>query len=420
MNILLIHQNFPGQYKHLGPALVAQGHTVMALTLRVKEYGKWQGISVFPYAVTRGSTKGVHPWLADFETKLLRAEACHDAAVQLRDRKGFYPDVILGHPGWGEPLFLRDVWPQARLGLYCELFYRTGEPYTDFDPEFPPVAPGKDALRLRMKNINNGLHFDIADKGISPTLFQADTFPDPFRKDISVIHDGVNTKLLVPKAWAVFQVPEGPTLTRNDEVITFVNRNLEPYRGYHVFMRALPALLRERPNAQVVIVGGDGVSYGSKPPAGQTWKQIYIDEVRGQISDADWARVHFVGTLPYAKFVGLLQVSRLHIYLTYPFVLSWSLLETMSVEGTILASDTAPVRELIEDGVTGALVDFFDGAALVARASALLDDPETSARLGQAARAHVQQHYDLETVCLPRQLAWVSDLAALPPRPLPV
>lgn len=420
MNILLIHQNFPGQYKHLGPALVAQGHTVFALTLRVKEYAKWQGISIFPYAVTRGSTKNVHPWLADFETKLLRAEACHDAAVQLRDRKGFHPDVILGHPGWGEPLFLRDVWPEARLGLYCELFYRTGHPYTDFDPEFPPRAPAKDALRLRMKNINNGLHFDIADRGISPTRFQADTFPEPFRKDITVIHDGVNTKRLVPNAGATFQIEEGTVVTRADEVITFVNRNLEPYRGYHVFMRALPALLRERPNARVVIVGGDGVSYGAKPPAGQTWKQIFIDEVRGQIPDADWARVHFVGTLPYDRFVGLLQVSRLHIYLTYPFVLSWSVLETMSVGGTILASDTAPVRELVEDGVTGALVDFFDGEALVARASELLDDPETSARMGQAARAHVQQHYDLETVCMPRQLAWVSDLAGLPPKALPV
>lgn len=419
MKILLIHQNFPGQYKHLAPALVAQGHTVVALTLRVKEYTTWKGVSIFPYKVARGSGKTVHPWLTDFETKLLRAEACHDAAVMLRDRKGFHPDVILGHPGWGETLFLRDVWPEARLGLYCEFFYRGGPPYTGFDPEFPPRAASKDALRLRMKNINNTLHFQVADKGISPTAFQADTFPDPFRKKISVIHDGVNTRALARNPAASFTVQDGPRLTRNDEVITFVNRNLEPYRGYHVFMRALPELLKARPNARVVIVGGDGVSYGEKPPKGKTWKQIYIDEVRDQIPDADWARVHFVGSLPYSQFIALLQVSRLHIYLTYPFVLSWSLLETMSVEGTILASDTAPVRELIEDGVTGALVDFFDTSALVEKASALLDDPETSARLGQAARAHVQQGYDLETVCMPRQLQWVSDLADLPPQDLP-
>jgi len=230
----------------------------------------------------------------------------------------------------------------------------------------------------------------------------------------------VNTKALTPNAGSVFDVPGEGQLTRSDEVITFVNRNLEPYRGYHVFMRALPKLLKARPQARVVIVGGDGVSYGSKPPQGKTWKQIYIDEVRGQISDADWARVHFVGTLPYDAFTSLLQVSRLHIYLTYPFVLSWSLLETMSVQGAILASDTAPVRELITDGETGALVDFFDGDALVARASALLDDPETCARMGRAARAHVVKHYDLETVCMPQQLAWVETLAKLPPQPMPV
>jgi glycosyltransferase involved in cell wall biosynthesis len=420
MNILLIHQNFPGQFKHLGPALVAQGHRVVALTLRVKEATKWRGIPVIPYKVTAGSSKTVHPWLMDFETKLLRGEACYDAACRLRDQQGFTPDVILGHHGWGEPMFLRDVWPQARMGLYCEFYYRAGPPYMGFDPEFPVRTPEKDSLRLRIKNLNNHVHFDVADAGLSPTAFQGDTFPEPFRQKISVIHDGVNTNQMVPKPDVTFELPTGQVLTRDDEVITFVNRNLEPYRGYHIFMRALPKLLRERPNAQVLIVGADGVSYGGKPPAGKTWKQIYIDEVRSQISDADWARVHYLGTLPYGDFTALLQVSRLHIYLTYPFVLSWSLLETMSVQGTILASDTAPVRELITDGETGALVDFFDRDALVARACALLDDPETSARMGRAARAHVVEKYDLETVCMPQQLAWVHELAALPAQPLPV
>jgi len=420
MNILLIHQNFPGQFKHLGPALVAQGHRVLCLTLRVAKRTTWQGIEVFPYKVKGSSSRTIHPWLADFETKLLRAEACHDAAIALRDTERFTPDVILAHHGWGEPMFLRDVWPGARLGLYCEFFYRGEPPYNGFDPEFPGTYPGKEALRLRMKNLNNRVHFDAADAGISPTSFQADTFPPPFRDQISVIHDGVDTNRLVADPNASFALDDGRVLTRDDEVITFVNRNLEPYRGYHIFMRALPALLRARPNAQVLIVGADGVSYGAKPPKGKTWMQIFIDEVRDQISDDDWARVHFLGLLAYGRFTTLLQVSRLHIYLTYPFVLSWSLLETMSVQGTILASDTAPVRELITDGETGMLVDFFDRDALVAKACALLDDPELSARLGQAARAHVVKHYDLETICMPRQLEWVAGLLARSAKPPPL
>jgi len=172
MKILLIHQNFPGQFKHLGPELVRQGHRVAALTLRVKEPTTWQGITVLPYKVDRGSAKEIHPWLADTETKLLRAEACYDAAVALRDEKGFHPDVILAHPGWGEPMFLRDVWPQARMGLYCELFYRSDEPYVNFDPEFAPRVPGKNALRLRMKNINNYLHFLVGDRGSARRRFR--------------------------------------------------------------------------------------------------------------------------------------------------------------------------------------------------------------------------------------------------------
>jgi len=419
MKILLIHQNFPGQFKHLGPVLARIGHDVRALTPRVKERATWKGIDIMPYAPKRSTSKDVHPWLVDFETKVIRAEACHAAALLLRDEEGFTPDVILAHHGWGEPMFLRDVWPEARIGLYCEFYYRPEHPYSSFDPEFPPGDPARKALRLRMKNLNNLIHEQIADAALSPTRFQADTFPPEWREKISVIHDGVNTRAMVAKPQAWLELPDGTTVTRADEVITFVNRNLEPYRGYHRFMRALPELLRRRPDARVLIVGADGTSYGAKPPPGKTWKQIFIDEVRSQIPDDDWARVHFLGHIPYNRFTALLQVSRLHIYLTYPFVLSWSLLETMSVEGAILASDTAPVRELIKDGVTGRLVDFFDTEALVSEACALLDDPDTRARLGAAARAHVVQNYDLQSVCLPQLLAWVKGLEEREPRAIP-
>ncbi len=410
MQILIIHQNFPGQYKHLAPALVEQGHQVFSLTPKVEKRTVWKGVTLLPYRIKRSSSKDVHPWLSDLETKVIRAEACYRQALVLKD-KGLEPDVILGHHGWGEPMFLKDVWPNAKMGLYCELYHLNSGETVNFDPEFSTPDLRGNVLRLRLRNLNNALHFDIGDAGISPTKFQAATFPEPFRDKISVIHDGIDTNTVKPNADAVLKISDDLSVTRDEEVITFINRNLEPYRGYHVFMRALPKLLKARPNAQVVLLGGDEVSYGSRPPSGKTWKQIYIDEVREQISDEDWARVHFMGRVPYDVFLAMMQVSRLHIYLTYPFVLSWSLLEAMSTEAAILASDTAPVLEAIKHDETGWLSDFFDADALVEKANALLEDKERRARLGKAARAFVLKTYDLKTQCLPKQLEWVSGLA---------
>ncbi|OJI93828.1 glycosyltransferase involved in cell wall biosynthesis [Planktotalea frisia] len=411
MQILIIHQNFPGQYKHLAPALVEQGHQVFSLTPKVEKRTVWKGVQLLPYKISRASSKEIHPWLADLETKVIRADACYRQALAWKE-KGLNPDVILAHHGWGEPMFLKDVWPDAKMGIYCELYHLDSGESVNFDPEFETKDLRSNALRLRLRNLNNTLHFEAADAGISPTEFQASTFPEPFRSDISVIHDGIDTELVKPNPDAVLKISDDLSLTRDDEVITFINRNLEPYRGYHAFMRALPKLLKARPNAQVVLLGGDEVSYGSKPPAGKTWKQIYIDEVRDQISDEDWARVHYLGRVPYDTFLAMMQVSRLHIYLTYPFVLSWSLLEAMSAEAAILASDTAPVLEAIRDDETGMLTDFFDGDALVEKANALLEDPDKRARLGKAAREFVLKTYDLKTHCLPTQLEWVAKLTA--------
>lgn len=413
---LLIHQNFPGQYKHLAPALAARGDQVVALTPKVEKVAKWQGVTLLPYKYAGKPAKGLHPWLGDFETKLIRGHSCYRAAVALKAR-GFTPDVILAHHGWGESLFLKDVWPEARLGLYCELYHTADYPFVGFDPEFTPPSPETDALRLRLKNLNNRLHFEVGDAGISPTEFQAATFPEAMRQRISVVHDGIDTAHVTANGTARLDLGHGKWVTREDEVVTFINRNLEPYRGYHVFMRALPELLRRRPRAQVVLIGGDSVSYGAKAPGGQTWKQVFIDEVRGQIPDDDWARVHFLGRVPYDVFLSFMQVSRAHVYLTYPFVLSWSLLEAMSAGAPIVASDTAPVREVLSDGDTGLLVDFFDQAGIVDRVCTLLDDAELQVHLRENARKHVVAQYDLHKVCLPRQLGWVDSLMDLTPRP---
>ena len=413
MKILFIHQNFPGQFKFLAPALAKAGHEVVAMTMQKVQPGAWQGVRLVPYTAERGSTPKVHPWVSDFETKVIRGEACFRAALALR-AQGFTPDVIVAHHGWGESLFLKDVWPQARLGVYCEFFYHAQGADTGFDPEFPAHDEGE-VCRLRLKNLNNLLHFETADAGISPTRWQASTFPEPFRSRITVVHDGIDTNALMPNPQVSLTLNGQLKLTRDDEVVTFVNRNLEPYRGYHVFMRALPQILAQRPRARVLIVGGDDVSYGARPPDGRKWRDIFAAEVRPRISDADWARVHFLGNLAYPAFVALLQLSRVHVYLTYPFVRSWSLLEAMSVGCTIVASDTAPLHEAIEHDVTGRLVDFFDGDALAAQVCELLDDRAAAQRLSAAARRFACSTYDLQSVCLPRQMDWVTGLADLNP-----
>jgi len=418
MKLLFLHQNFPGQFKHLAPALAAQGHEVVALTLQKVPETTWQGVRVIPYAVARGTSPTVHPWVADFETKVIRAEAAFRAMLALK-AQGFAPDAVIAHPGWGESLFVKEVWPSTKLAIYAEFFYHPHGADVGFDPEFPSTDPQGEACRLRLKNLNHLLHFDVADAAISPTHWQASTFPEPFRAKITVVHDGIDTDAIAPNPSVSLtlttQAGEEVSLTRGSEVITFVNRNLEPYRGYHIFMRALPEILKRRPNARVLIVGGNEVSYGARPDpqryGNRPWRQIFIDEVRPRIPDADWARVHFLGNVPYQHFIPLLQLSTVHVYLTYPFVLSWSLLEAMSAGCAIVASDTAPLREAITHDETGRLVHFFDVAGLASEICALLDDPAARQRLGANARAFAQAHYDLKRVCLPRQLEWVAKLA---------
>jgi glycosyltransferase involved in cell wall biosynthesis len=408
MKILFVHQSFPGQFKHLAPALALKGNDVRAFVLNRTKVQSWQGVQLLPYAVTRSNGAGVHPWVTDFESKVIRAEAAVSWAEAVK-KSGFYPDLIIAHPGWGESLFLKEIWPRAKIGIYCEFFYHPSGMDVGFDPEFSSDDLGE-RCRVLLKNINNLLHFDIADGGISPTHWQASTFPATFRERITVVHDGIDTAAIAPNPDVKLTLNNNLTLTRSDEIVTFVNRNLEPYRGYHIFMRALPRILAERPRARVMIVGGNEVSYGAKPTGDQSWKEQFIAEVRPHISDADWRRVHFLGNIPYATFQAMLQISTVHVYLTYPFILSWSLLEAMSTGCAIIASDTQPLHEAITHGSTGRLVNFFDSQALATEVIALLGDAEQRAYLGRNAREFARSHYDLKEVCLPRQLAWVNSL----------
>jgi glycosyltransferase involved in cell wall biosynthesis len=244
---------------------------------------------------------------------------------------------------------------------------------------------------------------NACDLAISPTQFQKSQHPAWAQDRIHVIHEGIDTERFRPDpAASVHLKTAGVTLRAGEEVVTFVVRQLEPYRGYHIFMRALPLLQRLRPNARVVLVGGDGTSYGSAPPEGKTWKDIFLAEVASQL---DMSRIHFVGRVPHAALTQLMQVSAAHVYLTYPFVLSWSLMEAMSIGCLIVGSDTAPVREVIENGRNGVLTDFFDFEALARCTADALERREELAPLRAAARDTIVRGYDLAAHCLPAQVA---------------
>lgn len=402
MRILLVHQNFPGQFLHLAPALIARGHQVLALTAETN--ARNFDLPVARYRWAEADENAFSGPAATFRRAMLRGTRAARAAATLRDKHGFVPDVIFGHCGWGDTLFLREVWPKARHLAYAELMYHSTGLDTDFDPELQTSSlDAQIATSSRRAHMTQAM-ID-ADAALAPTRFQADTFPPELRGKITVIHDGVDTARVAPDPKATLALPNGTVLRAGDEVLSFVNRKLEPYRGYHSFMRALPAVMAARPDAQVVVVGEEGQGYGAGPGGDRSWKQIFLDEVADRI---DPARLHFLGRVPYPTYLSLLQVARVHAYLTYPFVLGWSMIEAMAAGPALVGSRTAPVMEAVRDGIEGRLVDFFDTGALAQAIIAGLADPAATAPMRAAARARVLAEYDLARVCLPRLLAFVE------------
>lgn len=410
MKILFIHQNFPGQFLHLAPELSRRGHDCLVLTDAANT--RPAGIPFVKYRYTPPPVDPKETRLGrNYTTMSDRGVAVARAARTLRDEKGYEPDLILGHSGWGETLFLKEIWPRARLVIYAEFYYRGQGLDMGFDPEFS--APGLDGLMIAQgRAAHLGQSLIHADAGIAPTEWQASTFPPVLRQMLTVLHDGIDTDLVRPDPQARLELPSGRVLNAGDEVVSFVNRNLEPYRGWHIFARALPEVLRARPEAQVVIVGGDGVSYGQPPADGGSWKDALLRETGPRL---DLSRVHFLGRVPHETFVRLMQVTRVHAYLTYPFVLSWSMLEAMSAGALVVGSRTPPVEEVIRDGVNGLLVDFFDTEAWSNALIAALRRPDRSRALRAAARSSVIEGYDLRSHCLPRLVSYIEAQGALPP-----
>ncbi|HYD97547.1 MAG TPA: glycosyltransferase [Noviherbaspirillum sp.] len=414
MNVLFVHRAFPGPYHNLAPALAARGHCVLALTMAPVESGRY-GVKIIRYGMRCSGAAGVHPWAAGFETEVLHGERVAFVALKLR-ADGFMPDVICVHPEWGEALFLKDVWRDAKQVNYCEVYHRAHGAEAGFDPEFSTLDVATSA-RLRARNACNLLSLEASDLGISPTYWQRALFPDWAQARIAVIHHGIDTDLVRPDPQGSFRPARfDRTFFPGDEIVTFVNRDLCPQRGYHVFMRALPALLRLRPAARVVIVGGNGNRSDAAPPRGRTWKDIFFEEVRSSI---DRTRVHFLGRVPHLFLLQLLQVSAAHVHLAYPRPVSASLLEAMSAGCLVIGARTPPVEEVIDHERNGLLVDFFDTAELARTIAAVLDDQDAFLPLRMTARADVVAKYDLHRVCLPQQVAFIESLQpqALPPPP---
>lgn len=388
----------PAQYAHLIQHLAKDPKNEVVFVTRRQKL-EIPGVRKVRYDLQREPRTDSHRYIRTLDEQLLYGQAVVRSCLSLKEQ-GFVPDIICVHSGWGEGLFLKDVYPDVPVLNFAEFYYHG----TGSDVGFGGEEVDIDRLcRTRMRNVHLLMSMESSDWNVTPTRFQWQQIPDAYQQRTSIIHDGVRTDVCVPKPDVEVTMPDGTVLTRDDEVVTYLSRNLERYRGFDVFMKALPLIQKARPNAQIIVVGGDEASYGSKPSDYPNWREKMQAEVK---FDPD--RVHFMGRVPYSHYLQVLQLSRVHMYLTFPFVLSWSLLESMSVGCTIVASNTPPLAEAIVDGETGVLFDFFDHEALCARICELLDDPDRRARLSAAARAFAIKTYDLETVCLPKHLELIE------------
>ncbi len=389
MKYLFVHQNFPAQFLHLLRHLAAQ-KTHELLFITESHRNQLVGVRKVLRPSPRPPSADVHPLGREFELALARADLVARAASSLK-ALGFTPDIIIGHHGWGEMLNLGDVWPDVPLLGYHEFYYNLQGYDVGFDPEFPS-APDMPA-RIRIKNAVNLIALTNAGAGQTPTLFQHGSYPAWARPKISVLREGVNLQVCRPDPKLRERVVTlgGYKVRPADKLVTYVVRDLEPYRGFHMIMRALPAVLAARPDVRAILVGGDGVSYGARPPAG-TWREQMLKELDGKL---DLSRVHFTGRVQYETYVKLLQRSDAHVYLTYPFVASWSLREAMAAGCALVTSDTAPVREFVTDRKTGLLAPFLNPAAIADRILEVLEDQALSARLRRQARAWAEANLDM-------------------------
>jgi glycosyltransferase involved in cell wall biosynthesis len=384
-------------------------HEVAFLTMA--EQGEMQGIRKILYKPKREPAPQTHHYIRPFEGAILQGQAAYEVMLEEK-QKGFIPDLIFGHAGWGPTLFMKDLFPRTPLALNFEWYYHAHGTDCDFDPSEPVTAD--DEARIRIKNACLLSELASADAGLCPTRFQYDQYPPHLRQRLIISHEGIDTNFFRPdpeeKLILSKPTPDNPDnkidLSGHKEIVTYATRGMEPYRGFPQFIEAAHLLLQQRPDTQIVIAGDDRVAYGKAAPEGTTYKKMMLEKF-----PLPEDRVHFVGSLPYGEYVKLLKCTTAHIYLTRPFVLSWSMLEAMSCEGLVIGSDTAPVQEVITNGINGLLVDFFRPDQLVQTISNVLDRPTDFDPIRKKARETVLAKFDLNS-CLQQRLAWLSGLIA--------
>lgn len=399
MQILILHPNFPAQFREVAVALAKQGHRVVFGTKR--EEGRLPRVEKVIYQTSREARPETHHYVRNLENAVLQGQAVYRMVEKLKAQK-FVPDIVYGHSGWGPTLFIKDALPKAKLLCYFEWFYHAHGSDADFDPSDP--LNSDDEAKIRIKNAAILVDLYSCDRGLSPTYWQRQQFPSEYYSKITVRHDGVDTNFFQPRPGAQLVLPEiNLDLTGVPEIITYVARGMEPYRGFPQFMEAVYLLQQSRPHCHIVVVGQDRVAYGKTLPDGKTYKQLMLEQF-----DFDLTRLHFTGLLPYNLYLQVLQASSVHVYLTRPFVLSWSMLEAMSAGCLVVGSNTGGVTEVIEDGVNGLLVNFFDPQAIAERVSEVLDHPNPLQELRDKARETIKERYDLSKL-LPEHLKWIKE-----------
>jgi glycosyltransferase involved in cell wall biosynthesis len=406
MKLLFVHQNMPGQYREMIAWLTAQQEQHQIIFLTQRRDIQLKGVKTLSYRAHQKPAADAYGLSKDWEAAAGAGIGAALAMRQFEKDEGFKPDIIIGHTGWGELLFMKEVWPDVPVIGFFEYFYRTSGGLVGFDPESP--VNDQAGFFAKARNTVPYASIESVDLGHTPTYWQRDRFPKSFHDRMYTCHDGIRTDRLLPDPKASIGLGRlKQPLSRADEVITYVARNMERARGFHIMMRALPEILAQRPRARILMIGGNETSYGaeSKHPEGLR------GEMEAELGDSvDWSRVHFLGKVPYDDLCRIIRISRCHIYLTMPFVLSWSLLESMSMQATVVAADVAPVREAVSHNETGMLVDFFDPAALANQVVDVLANPGDYAHLGPAARAHVVENYDFLTHCMPEHIAQINGL----------
>jgi glycosyltransferase involved in cell wall biosynthesis len=399
--VLYVHNNFPAQFRDLAQTLIARG--VRCVAIAGEHAPGLPGVEMVRYRLSRGSGKDVFDLAVRAEADLLRGRSALEAARWLQNQ-GLAPQLIVGHPGWGETSLLHHVFPDVKQILYPEFFYHGRHSDIDFDPEFW-TADEEALIRGEAKNAVLSMALCRAAAIVTPTEFQASRLPAPLRPLVRVIHEGVDVDAIRPGPAAAFPLPDGRVLAPGTRVVTHINNQMEPLRGLHVFARALPRLLREVPEAHAVVIGEEKTGgYGGQAPGGLTWKQAIFRPLEGAL---DPSRVHFLGRVEHARMLAALRLSAAHVYYTYPFVLSWSLAEALACGCYVIGSDTGPVRDAIEDGVNGALLPFFDVEALSDALIAACRDPDASRPLRTAARETAVARFDRAK----GRTAWLALLA---------